>query len=427
MLERIIIERFKSIRFADVSLGKVNLFVGANGTGKSNLLEAVGIVSAALGKGMANSDLGRKGVRLTPPEMMKSAHKNRDLPKTLSISAHFSEDVIYKCNLSSSIHDSALKFHSETASFNGKSEFGRGPRGNKVRGVSLAGIVDKSRGMWDQIKAAFPFGEEMVAAFSEIARYAIYSPQTDFLRGSKFSVADDPPIGLHGEGLPDAVGDLIRQSYSRRSSSNEIIKAEGALAHRVLQLVYLPGWTRGVRVGALENYMVSSEIKSDTKKMVYFLDKYMHDKRNKLSAYDSSEGTLFLLFAAVLLAHKHSPKYFALDNVDSALNPVMTRILVKSIIDITVAAHAQGLSVGPRQVLLTSHNPTSLDAFDIFDDSQRAFVVSRHKDTGDTLITRLEPKPGMTKTDWALASGGKKLSQLWLDGSIPGLSERDEF
>lgn len=427
MLERLKIDRFKSIRSADIRFGRVNLFIGANGSGKSNILEAIGITSAMLGKGIGNPDLSRKGVRLTPPELMKSAHKNRDLPKTLELSAYFTGGIEYKCNLSSSVNDSTLRVHSESASIGGVRQFGRSARGNKVGSSSLAGALEKSRGIWDQVKAAFSFSEVITETFQEFSRFAIYSPQTDFLRGTKFAKADEPPVGLHGEGLPDAVLGLLRQSYKYRQNATEGTRSEASIARQALDLVYLPGWTRGVRVGNLEKHMISADIRSDSESMVYFIDRFMRDERNKLSAYDSSEGTLFLLFAAVLLAHRDAPKYFALDNVDSALNPTMTRTLVENIISITEKSSGQDLAMGPRQVFLTSHNPTSLDAFDLFNENQRAFIVSRDKETGDTLLTRLKPRDGMSRTDWSIATNGKKLSQLWLDGSIAGLGPRDEL
>ena len=145
----------------------------------------------------------------------------------------------------------------------------------------------------------------------------------------------------------------------------------------------------------------------------------MHTKRNTLSVYDSSEGTLFLLFAAVLLAHDDSPEIFALDNVDSALNPKLTRSLLETIIHITKAVSANELTFGPKQVFLTSHNPTSLDAFDLFDSEQRIFVVERDTN-GYTKVTPLVPKTGMTPEDWQHVNGGRRLSQLWLDGEIRG-------
>lgn len=427
MLERLVIERFKSVRSADINFGRVNLFIGANGTGKSNILEAIGIVSAMLGRGIGNPDLARKGVRLTPPEIMKSAHKNRELPKTLELRAFITPKIQYKCNLSSAIGDASLKVHSESINYRGERVLGRSGRGNKVSGTSLPGQLDKHRGMWDQVKAAFSFDPNMIDALDGFSQYAIYAPQTDFLRGRKYSVADVPPVGLHGEGLPDAVSELIRQTLGMRRAASGSRRFEAIIARKALDLVFLPAWTRGVRVGPLAKHMISADVVGEPGKMVYFIDKFMMEKRNKLSAYDSSEGTLFLLFAAVLLAHKQSPKYFALDNVDNALNPVMTRVLVENIIELTKQSCDNSSDVGPRQVFLTSHNPTSLDALDLFDSSQRAFVVSRNKETGDTIVTRLQPRSGMTRSDWAVATNGKKLSQLWLDGSIDGLSDQEEI
>ena len=45
---------------------------------------------------------------------------------------------------------------------------------------------------------------------------------------------------------------------------------------------------------------------------------------------------------------------------------------------------------------MTSHNPTSLDAFDIFDDDTRIFVVGR-KANGETAAERLTPPAGVTR------------------------------
>ena len=68
MLKKLTVERFKSIRHAEVELGRVNLFIGGNGAGKSNILEAIGVLSASADRGVGDTDLSRKGVRITPPE-----------------------------------------------------------------------------------------------------------------------------------------------------------------------------------------------------------------------------------------------------------------------------------------------------------------------------------------------------------------------
>lgn len=41
MIERITIENFKSLKMADLKLGRLNLFIGTNASGKSNLLDAI--------------------------------------------------------------------------------------------------------------------------------------------------------------------------------------------------------------------------------------------------------------------------------------------------------------------------------------------------------------------------------------------------
>lgn len=46
MVERFSVRTFKSLEDVTVQLGQVNVFIGANGSGKSNLLEALGVLSA---------------------------------------------------------------------------------------------------------------------------------------------------------------------------------------------------------------------------------------------------------------------------------------------------------------------------------------------------------------------------------------------
>lgn len=41
MIDRIIVQNFKSFRKVDVSLGRVNLLIGENGSGKANFLEVL--------------------------------------------------------------------------------------------------------------------------------------------------------------------------------------------------------------------------------------------------------------------------------------------------------------------------------------------------------------------------------------------------
>lgn len=429
MLDKITVKRFKSIRQQEIGLGRVNLFIGGNGSGKSNVLEAIGLAAACLDRGLNDADVARKGLRVTPAELMKSSFKNEDLPKTLEIEVEFRENLDYKAVLSSSQNDPLLKFFSESSHYKNERIFGRSHRGARATGVPHASRLDPHRGIWDQIKATYDIPDSAANILDNFSRYAIYTPQTDFLRGRQKGHVTAPPIGLHGEGLPEAVRSFLSDlsSLSRRASTRNRKESESlsyCVMRDAIDLVWLPGWAEKVSVGHLDDFLSSRDLADRSSEMVYFVDRFMHAKRNTLSVYDSSEGTLFLLFAAILLAHSDAPRIFALDNVDNALNPRLTRRLVSRIIATTSTVFGNSLDRGAKQVFLTSHNPTSLDAFDIFDDSQRIFVVRRN-DRGHTELTRLKPEKSMSRDKWEIATRGRNLSQLWIDGEIKGALTED--
>ena len=56
MIERIVIENFKSLRSVDLTLGRVNLFVGTNASGKSNFLEALRVLEG-IGNGFTIGEI----------------------------------------------------------------------------------------------------------------------------------------------------------------------------------------------------------------------------------------------------------------------------------------------------------------------------------------------------------------------------------
>lgn len=415
MIKKIEIFRFKSIKDLSLDFGRVNIFVGGNGAGKSNILEAIGLISAALNRGLGDSDLIKKGIRLTPVELMKASFKSDKVAASFEIAAQFSEGVEYRCNLLLKENDPLLRFHSESCSFEGVKQFGRSGNGSTVQGNSIKTLLEKDRGMWDQIKVAYSFPASLTKQCDEFGRYAIYTPQTDILRGSRSGLIDTAPFGLHGEGLPSALAKVVARMHNEKNKSFK------ELIHRALSLSFLPGWTNSVKVGKIDAKLISRGIQDKNSDMVYFIDRFMNTKRNTLSVYDSSEGTLFLLFIALLLAHEDSPKYFALDNVDSALNPLMTRLLIERIIEFVEKVCSDNVPFGPKQIFLTSHNPTSLDAFDLFNPDQRIFIVNRDKE-GSTCVTRLEAPSGMTRDEWRVQAQGKNLSQLWLEGKIEGIN-----
>ena len=77
MIRKLSVERFKSlVKLDELELGRINVFVGANGSGKSNLLEAVGVLGAAAFGRVDDETLQRRGVRPGVPSLYKRDRKS---------------------------------------------------------------------------------------------------------------------------------------------------------------------------------------------------------------------------------------------------------------------------------------------------------------------------------------------------------------
>ncbi len=71
MIRNVRINNYKSIPGLTLDLGRVTVFIGANGSGKSNILEAIALASAAAHNKLDNEFLISRGVRVTETRFMR--------------------------------------------------------------------------------------------------------------------------------------------------------------------------------------------------------------------------------------------------------------------------------------------------------------------------------------------------------------------
>ena len=71
LLKEISLGNFKCLYQVSFEPGKVNVFIGANGSGKSTILEGIGLLSAAMTDRFDAASLQRKGIRLSVPTLYK--------------------------------------------------------------------------------------------------------------------------------------------------------------------------------------------------------------------------------------------------------------------------------------------------------------------------------------------------------------------
>ena len=385
MLDQFTVRDFKSLVDVTVDLGVVNVFVGANGSGKSNLLEAIGILGAAASGRVNDETLKYRGVRPGVPALYKSSFKN----KTGATHIRFEGrgfDAFYAVSLWNPIEKPVADWqfkHEELA--NGAERLvGRSPRAN--------GQLNKDAGL-AALKAVEFTADNPAGRLLELLRnYAIYAPDTPTLRGLEPDPQSREPVGLAGGKLPEGVSGLM----NKRTSEH------------LLELYAQVDWLDFLGVSNTAQLPISSSV-PQPQRGLRFVDRFMSNKRDILSGYDASEGVLYLLFCTVLALHPKTPRLYAIDNFDQALNPRTAR-------DFTRKFCQWLLERQDRQALLTTHNPLVLDGLPLRDDRIRLFAVDRSR-RGHTVVHRVVVDEKLLNA----ADKGVPLSQQWVNGAFGGV------
>ena len=396
MLDHLFVRTFKSLDDVTVDLGLVNVFIGANGSGKSNLLEALGILSAAADGKVDDQALLARGVRPGLPALYKSAFPakpGKRIPPHLYFGAR-SARAKYEVSLHNPLKDPAPAWRFKTELWEGDDDtlVGRSPaqgiKTNPERGLAALKAVDVRAG------AALDL-------LGLLQGYVIFSPTTAVLRGVAPETQPRQPVGLSGGNLPRTIRGLLKKR-KRDDRSRRICREVLGL----LDWVENFGWTRSDRLPL-------SPTAASSKEVIQFRDRFMRKDRNVLSGYDASEGALYALFLAVVAGHEASPALCAVDNADHGLNPRLARSLMRYLCQWYLDS-----SKPRRQILLTTHNPLVLDGLRLQDDHVRLFTVSRTR-SGRTSVRRVVVDDNLRER----AEQGWSLSRLWVMGHLGGVPD----
>ncbi|RKH26109.1 chromosome segregation protein SMC [Corallococcus praedator] len=394
-IARITVERFKSLEKVTVDFGSVNVFIGANGAGKSNLLEAIGLIGAAASGRVDDQALLRRGVRPGVPRLYRSSFPGKH-HGGISIEVEAQSKAAYKSSISNRSNPPKpyWSFSHETLRDEKKSVASRGPNGARLVGKSLRLETHGSVAAVARANQATP---KAVRDFLQtLDDYAIFAPVTPVLRGIAPDSAPRSPVGLYGGQLPEALSTLLGVGGKKKFYK---------IKQAALQFI---DWAKDFRVAEPSRAFISPSVPT-MREVVSFNDRYMRDGGDTLSGYDASEGALYILFALVLAMHPQSPRCFALDNFDQALNPAAARDLAKSFTEFVLLSE--------RQAFLTTHNPLVLDGLPLDDSRVRLFSVQRDQ-KGHTKISRIEVQDIFSLKK---KHGDDAISRLWVGGRLGGM------
>ena len=387
MIRTIHIENFKSIESLTVELGRLTVLIGANGSGKSNILEAIAFASAAAQDKLDNEFLISRGIRVTETRFMRSAFGDqRPADDTIYLHASGGDGVDFGCELRSDETSSFPKWrnqlpvraarhyleHLETSGDDAKAKVVKEllkylENRDTTKSDAIATLIEKE--LFRKLAGSLP-------------DFLVYSPENSSLRTFQ-SEGQILPLGINGEGL-----------FAHLKALNT--DANRDRLEQIIEKLSLIDW--------FERLEIPQDL-GPGERSIRIRDRYLAEGA-LFDQRSANEGFLFLLFYFSLFISPDTPAFFAIDNIDASLNPKLCSALVRELV--TLAAEHR------KQAILTTHNPAGLDGLDLHDDEQRLLVVDRNQDGCTTARRVPPPKP----VDGELPM---KLSEAFLRGYIGGL------
>jgi predicted ATPase len=402
MFTEVQIENYKSIQNLKISLGRVNVFIGENGCGKSNILEAIALAGAAAGNKLDNEFLAPRGIRVTEPEFMRSAFDKENVTKEIKINLKKTDETILNFILQ---HDNQT--YSSWTSVNGSLmtyeetlSILKDPTNTRSL-LSVIGQIINLLKIRPQINkdGNLSFDNNWLEEYEKIALsnislirqnleegsfritdFLIYSPENSLLRTFK-EEGQVQPLGTKGEGLLKLLNVL-------NGNSNNI--------NAVKKQLELIDW--------FDDFKIHPD--SDIERTIQIKDRYLDKELPYFNQRSSNEGFLFLMFYFALFISDDTPKFFAIDNIENALNPKLCTKLIQELVELAKKYD--------KQVIFTTHNPAVLDGLDLSDDEQRLFVIYRNVD-GHTKARRISAPEPLEDDDPV------QLSEAFINGYLGGL------
>jgi AAA15 family ATPase/GTPase len=380
MIQEITIENYKSIQSLSIELGRVTVFIGENGCGKSNILEAIALGSAAAADKLDNEFLAPRGIRVTDPQLMRSAF-SKDSSKYIKINFknidnqnfNFSFEIEGKDYPSYKIENRILEQQKATAFMKQfKQDYLLGQE-------SLDNIIKNFLDTFNKKNES----SKKILETEGILNFILFALEFSKIQNFK-QEGQILPLGIHGEGLFKYIQHL---SLDKNKKNMDEIKEK-------LELI---DW--------FEDFEIPDNLYPG-ERTLKIKDRYLDPDLEYFDQKSANEGFLFLLFYFCLFIGEETPKFFAIDNIDSSLNPLLCRRLIQELVELAKKYN--------KQVILTTHNPAILDGLDLDDQEQRLYVIKRKRSGQTRAIQIFTPKPLPDQEP-------VPLSEAFLRGYIGGL------
>ncbi len=381
MIHTIKIHNYKSVVDVNLSLDRFNLLIGANGCGKSNILEAIAFASAASTNKLDYEYFANRGIRVVEPRNMFSAFDGiAEDVIVISVIGEEDETSLFKVRYNDSAKPA--RWEDESIPMNLLISLVNTSDGNVPVEELIDALMKLNKDRRLNVKLdETEDGWTLSPTTPELSQFVIYS-----LEESKLRQADDSnrifPLGRNGEGLFAYLKDLAQRPSGK------------AILEEIKENLRILDWFEDM---SIPTDQLSKEFN------IRLYDNYLSETIQYFDQRSTNEGFLFLLFYLTLIISDETPTFFAIENIDSAFNPKLCREIVKKLIELA-GKH-------DKQIIATTHNPSVLDGLNLEEDDN--LIVVRRTVDGHTKASKVNLKAPMSIP----------LSEAWTKGYLGGLPD----
>ncbi|MBI5564955.1 MAG: AAA family ATPase [Chloroflexi bacterium] len=351
MLTHLTVERFKSLQKVDIDLGSLNVFIGTNASGKSNLLDALRVLQGVGygftiseifdGKPKSASSIAWDGIRggsegavlkLAAPKKGPNPHKN-----TIRLAVHILDaGVHYEYEIGLNPLINAIRY--ESLSVDGQRMFatdkkpGRSPTLKARiytgrRGQPPVREFEKSRSILSQLAKELPEPIELAAYLSTCVAHLVDMQRLDLNPGllrdySQRQSAER--LGEHGEDFAA----LVKTICTNKQTRAEYVS-----------------WLRELTPAEVDDIKI---LKGAVKEPLFALKEGKH----VFQAQVLSDGTLRFAALAAAMFQPAMPRLILLEEIENGIHPTRLRLLVELL--------RSRAASGDTQFLVTTHSPIVL-------------------------------------------------------------------
>ena len=325
-IRRLVLERFRSIPSACITFDNPTIFVGRNGSGKSNLISAFSFLSDAMNAPLRTVLDRAGGLSSVRNRSAAGGHPPRlGMRVDLGQRNDGRDGAWYSFEIKSQPNHGFSVSREQCAASNGNSRFWFDRNGTRfrtnVRGLATPPIDDASLIL--PVVGGFKAFHHVWRLLSALRVYAIDPGKLRQMQDP------DPGFGLQqtGGNVTSVLRDIQKQS------PQTFAQIVDALATIVPNLDTVSVKTHGKKLA------------------LQFTQRWAADKRLNFDASNMSDGTLRALGILVASFQSHPPPLIAVEEPEATIHPGA----LESIIEVLLAASET------IQVVMTTHSPELLD------------------------------------------------------------------